>query len=52
MIYKNNVVDHIVKMTMDKVALIPLAHVTQSFFESDGSWIVRNQLLAKKHQQR
>jgi len=37
---------------MDKVALIPLAHVTQSFFESDGSWIVRNQHLAKKHQQR
>ncbi len=38
--------DHIVKMTMDKVALISLAHVTQSFFESDGSWIVRNQHLA------
>jgi hypothetical protein len=26
---KNKVVDHIVKMSVDKVALIPLAHVTQ-----------------------
>jgi len=33
-------------MSVDKVALIPLAHATQSFFESDSSWIVRNQNLA------
>jgi hypothetical protein len=34
---KNKVADHIVKMSVAEVALIPFAHVTQSFFESDGS---------------
>lgn len=43
---KNKVVDRIVKTSVDKATLIPLAHVIQSFFESDGSWIIRNQHLA------
>jgi hypothetical protein len=45
-IKKNKVVDRIVKTSVDKATLIPLAHVTQLFFESDGSWIVRSQHLA------
>jgi hypothetical protein len=43
---KNKVVDRIVKTNVDKATLIPLAHVNQSFFESDGCWIVMNQHLA------
>jgi hypothetical protein len=37
---------HIVKMSVDKVTLIPLTHVIQPSFESDGFWIVRSQYLA------
>lgn len=43
---KNKVVDHIVKTSVYKATLIALAHVPQSFFESDGSWTIRNQHLA------
>jgi hypothetical protein len=36
-------VEHIVNTSVDKVALIPLTHVTQPSFESDGYWIVKSQ---------
>jgi hypothetical protein len=42
---KNTMVEHIVNTSVDKVALIPLAHVTQPSFESDGSWTIKNQHL-------
>ncbi len=40
---KNIVVEHIMNTSVDKMALIPLAHVTQPSFESDGSWTKNNQ---------
>jgi hypothetical protein len=40
---KNIVVEHIMNTNVDKMALIPLAHVTQPSFESDGSWTKNNQ---------
>jgi len=40
---KNTMVEHIVNTSVDKMALIPLTHVTQPSFESDGSWTIKNQ---------
>jgi hypothetical protein len=36
----------IAKTSVEKAALIPLTHVSQSSFEIDNYWIVRNQHLA------
>jgi hypothetical protein len=43
---KNKVVERIVRTNVEKTALIPLTHVSQPSFETNGYWIVRNQCLA------
>jgi hypothetical protein len=43
---KNKVVECIAKMSVEKAALIPFTHVSQSSFEINSYWIVMNQHLA------
>jgi hypothetical protein len=42
---KNKVVEHIVRMNVQRTKLIPLTHVSQPSFETNGYWIIRNQFL-------
>jgi len=42
---KNKVVECLVKTSVEKATLIPLMHVSQPSFETNGYWIVRNQYL-------
>jgi hypothetical protein len=43
---KNKVVECIVGMNVGKATLIPIMHVSQPSFETNGYWIIRSQHLA------
>jgi len=43
---KNKVVECIAGMSLETVTLIPIMHVSQPSFETNGYWIIRNQHLA------
>lgn len=43
---KNKVVECIVGMSVEKAALIPIKHLFQPSFETNGYWIIKNQHLA------
>jgi hypothetical protein len=40
---KNKVMEAIITRSVEKVAFIPLTHVYQPTFESDGTWGIRSQ---------
>jgi hypothetical protein len=42
---KNKVMEHIVRMNVQKATLIPFTHVSQPSFETNGYWIIRSQFL-------
>jgi hypothetical protein len=42
---KNKVVERIVKTDMEKATFLPITHVSQPSFKTNGYWIVRSKRL-------